>query len=146
MYKNNCKSISGISLVSVFLFLLIFLTTSNRVEAQSKPWPVPPQASSIKNPIQADPATLKDGKVLYSTYCSPCHGDKGKGDGPAASALNPKPADHTTATVQNETDGTIYYKLSTGRSPMPGYQKILTDNQRWELVAYIRTLIKNGKK
>ncbi|HMC86926.1 MAG TPA: cytochrome c [Chitinophagaceae bacterium] len=89
---------------------------------------------------------MAETKTLYITNCGPCHGDKGRGDGPAAPGLNPKPADHTSAAVQSETDGAIFWKLSEGRSPMPAYKKIFSEEQRWELVNYIRTLAKTAKK
>jgi mono/diheme cytochrome c family protein len=128
------------------IFILFLLLTGQKAEAQSKPWVIPATATSLKNPIPSDPATLKEGKALYTSYCSPCHGDKGKGDGPAAPSLNPKPADHTSAKVQNEPDGNLYYMLSEGREPMPQYKRTLTENQRWVLIDYIRTLNKSGKK
>ena len=57
-----------------------------------------------------------------------------------AAALNPKPADHTSAKVQSQTDGAIFYKITTGRLPMAPYKDVLNDTQRWQLVNYIRTL------
>ena len=114
--------------------------------AQQKLWTTPKEAQIVKNPLQANSAALADGKKLYITNCAPCHGDRGRGDGPAAQALNPKPADHSSALVQNETDGALFWKLSQGRNPMPAYGKILTEQQRWELVNYIRTLAKAQKK
>ena len=123
------------------------LFISNAVSAQAKPWATPATAKSIKNPVAQSPAVLKDGKTLYATNCAPCHGEKGKGDGPAAAALTTKPADHTSATVQSETDGSLFWKLSEGRTPMPQYKKILSETQRWELVNYIRSLShKTGRK
>jgi mono/diheme cytochrome c family protein len=131
----------------IFIHSIIFLLlTVQKTEAQSKPWTIPATASGMKNPLPGNPTTIKEGKVLYTSYCSPCHGEKGKGDGIAAVALNPKPADHTSAKVQNETDGTLFFMMSEGRDPMPQYKRTLTENQRWELVAYIRTLAKTGKK
>ena len=64
----------------------------------------------------------------------------GKGDGPAAAALPPpKPANWTSAAVQKETDGEIFWKMSNGRGAMPPW-KHLPEKDRWELVNYIRTL------
>lgn len=123
-----------------FFALSLFATKSF---AQSHSWVTPKLAQAIKNPIAANASSVSDGKALYATNCSPCHGDKGKGNGPAAQALNPKPADHTSATVQNESDGSLYWKLTEGRSPMPSYKAVLSDKQRWELVDYIRTLAKH---
>jgi mono/diheme cytochrome c family protein len=68
-----------------------------------------------------------------------CHGAKGKGDGAAAAALNPKPADWTSKKVQAEPDGEIFWKISTGRGAMPSW-KFLPENDRWALVRYIRSL------
>lgn len=128
--------------------IFFFLTPGfwDEIHAQSKPWEVPASASAVKNPVTMTQATLKDAKTLYSAYCSPCHGDKGKGDGIAAAALSVKPADYTSDLVNKETEGTIFYKMSEGRLPMPQFKTTLTEDQRWKLVAYIRTLGKAGKK
>ena len=110
--------------------------------AQKGPWAAPKDADNVKNPIAGNAASVAAAKTLYVANCGPCHGDKGRGDGPAAQGLNPKPADHTSAAVQSESDGAIFWKMSEGRTPMPGYKKIFTDEQRWGLVNYIRTLAK----
>ncbi len=125
-----------------FFFFASILFTSNSF-AQTHPWITPKLAQNVKNPIAPSASALADGKALYATNCSPCHGDKGKGNGPAAQALTPKPADHTSATVQNESDGSLFWKLTEGRSPMPSYKAALSDKQRWELIGYIRTLAKH---
>ena len=114
--------------------------------AQSKPWIAPPQFVNLANPSPATADKVNGGKALYQTYCTPCHGTKGKGDGPAAAALTPKPADHTSQALSKETDGSLFYKISEGRTPMPKYKEALKDNQRWMLVDYIRTLSISQKK
>jgi len=126
----------------LFTFFTLFLF-SPKSFAQSHPWVTPKLAQNTKNPIAPNASALSDGKALYAANCSPCHGDKGKGNGPAAQALTPKPADHTSATVQSESDGSLFWKLTEGRSPMPSYKAALSDKQRWELIAYIRTLAKH---
>ena len=128
------------------LYFIIALIAFNLVYsvsfAQQAPWVSPKSSNIVKNPLAGNKSVLAAGKTLYVANCAPCHGEKGKGDGPASAALNPKPADHSSARVQSETDGSLFYKLSAGRSPMPSYSKILTDQQRWELINYIRTLAK----
>jgi mono/diheme cytochrome c family protein len=125
---------------------LLLFALSMEVSAQiSKPWVSPTAATLVKNPITVTPMVLAEAKKIYTTNCTPCHGEKGKGDGIASAGLNPKPADHTSATVQAESDGSLFYKLSEGRGPMPQYKKSLTENQRWELICYIRTLAKKTK-
>jgi mono/diheme cytochrome c family protein len=142
--KTNQQSKANKKWLFIALVLL-FGAISTPSFAQSKPWVAPKIADGVKNPCPVNSAGLAGAKKLYATNCSPCHGDKGKGDGVAAAALNPKPADHTSAAVQNETDGSLYWKLSEGRNPMPSYKKILTDQQRWEMVNYIRALAAKRK-
>ncbi len=124
---------------------ILFLIIHNLGQAQSKQWLVPSEALNVKNPLALDASSILTGKALYTTYCSPCHGDKGKGDGVASAALSTKPSDHTSAKIQEETDGSLFYKLSEGRSPMPQYKSALNVTQRWELINYIRTLAKKAK-
>ena len=102
-------------------------------------WEAPAAEKAKKNPLPADAATVAQGKKVAETNCVSCHGAKGKGDGVAAVALNPKPADWTSKKVQSESDGEIFWKLSTGRGAMPSW-KFLPENDRWALVRYIRTL------
>ncbi|HEX7457117.1 MAG TPA: cytochrome c [Ginsengibacter sp.] len=130
--------------ISFLSFLFIFL--SHPVQAQRTPWVVPEAYVNLKNPTKADSATLKSAKASYIKYCAPCHGDKGKGDGPANASLNPYPANHTAITMLKETDGALWYKITEGRNPMPENKSVLTANQRWELVNYIRTLAKSPSK
>jgi mono/diheme cytochrome c family protein len=110
------------------------------------PWKAPASANAVVNPSKGDEKATAEGKKLYAQLCSVCHGEKGKGDGIAASGLTPKPADHTSDLVQGQTDGAIFWKLTTGRSPMAGYEKSLTEKQRWALINFIRTLKKGGGK
>ena len=133
-------------LVLTFCLTLIFSFMISDSFGQTTPWVAPKDADNLKNPLAGNSSVLADAKTLYVANCGPCHGDKGRGDGPAAAGLNPKPADHSSVAVQNETDGAIFWKMSEGRAPMPAYKKIFTDQQRWELVNYIRTLAKTTKK
>lgn len=104
------------------------------VAAQGE-WKAPADAKGAKNPEKG--AATKSAE----TNCASCHGKAGKGDGPAAAALNPKPADWTSAKVQGQTDGEIFWKITNGRGAMPPW-KHLPDKERWELVNYIRSLKK----
>jgi mono/diheme cytochrome c family protein len=128
------------------ILLLAFHLISFRSFAQQTNWVAPKETDNVKNPLAGTNNTLAEARALYVANCGPCHGDKGRGDGPAAPGLNPRPADHTSALVQNETDGTLFWKLSEGRNPMPGYKKIFSEQQRWELINFIRTLAKSPKK
>ncbi len=119
------------------------ISSVNALHAQqNKPWVAPKDAENVLNPVPANPAMLKDARKLYISTCAPCHGEKGKGDGAAAVALNPKPADHTSDAVQKQSDGALFWMITTGRNAMPPYKGALTETQRWQLIDYIRTLAK----
>jgi len=140
---NRILNGKGLFIIVVLpLFILFYLNAI----AQSAPWIAPKEADNVKNPLSGNTASLAEGKTLYVVNCGPCHGEKGRGDGPASPGLNPRPANHTSDVVQIQTDGAIFWKLSEGRPPMAGYKKIFSEQQRWGLVNYIRSLSKYKKK
>ena len=128
--------------IKAFLILLISSFANQAANAQKVQWQIPKEAAAQKNPVASTPGSINNGKVLYQSYCAPCHGKNGRGDGPASSSLNPKPADHTSSTVQAQSDGTLFYKMSEGLkgTAMPPFKAMLHDDQRWAIVNYIRTL------
>jgi mono/diheme cytochrome c family protein len=141
-YVNKLK-LKGL----VFILVLFAFTSICTQSFSQKPtWVVPKEADNVKNPLVGNASLIVDAKALYVANCGPCHGEKGKGDGLAAQGLNPKPADHTSVAVQSETDGSLFWKLSEGRAPMPAYKKVFSEQQRWELINYIRSLAKGSKK
>ena len=88
-----------------------------------------------------------DGQKLYASYCSTCHGDKGKGDGTAARALPVKPADHTNGAIMNQlSDQFLIDIISKGGSAvgksgfMPSWGSSIDDKQIRSLVAYLRSI------
>ncbi|HME62195.1 MAG TPA: cytochrome c [Candidatus Binatia bacterium] len=88
-----------------------------------------------------------EGKKLYASYCSSCHGEQGKGDGMAARSLPIKPKDHTDgATMNRLTDQNLADTISKGgaavgkSSFMPGWGGSLNEKQIRDIVAYMRTL------
>jgi len=105
-------------------------------------WQAPAEADKLKNPLKGNAVATAAGKKLYNQLCLICHGAKGKGDGIAGMALKPKPANFADTKLQAQTDGAIYWKLTEGRAPMAGYKDILKEDQRWQLVNYIRTFKK----
>jgi len=133
--NNNLQILIGFS----FLFLAVSLFS------QSNQWIAPKEADSLLNPYSGNEEAVAKGKVTYMQICSVCHGNKGKGDGIAGVSLNPHPSDLTSDIAQNQTDGAIFWKITSGNPPMAAYKDVLTEEQRWQLVTFIRTL-KNTKK
>jgi len=145
MSRNRKKTTAAKFGCLVFLTLPLLLASPDS-NAQTSKWAAPGEADNVKNPLAGNTETLQYAKVIYATYCGPCHGSKGKGDGVAAAGLQTKPADHSSDNVQKQTDGALFWMISEGRNPMPAYKSTQTENQRWELVNFIRTLAKNPKK
>lgn len=130
--------------LKLILLSIGLITMTNLVDAQTT-WVAPSDADQLKNPFANNEDAIKKGKKLYAQFCTICHGDKGKGDGMAGSALKPKPANFTLESIQVQTDGAIFWKMAEGRPPMAAYKDILSEVQRWQLVAYIRTLNNKNK-
>ena len=99
---------------------------------------------SARTPLAAEQAPSP-----FAELCSICHGAGGKGDGPSAAGLNPKPADLTDCKVtRNQSEETLFRIIkhggqSVGRSTvMPAWGEALSDGQIRDLVAVIRGFCK----
>lgn len=103
-------------------------------------WKAPSSANNLKNPYAGNANATAAGKALFNQFCAICHGNRGKGDGLAGMTLKPRPANFTKNAVQLQTDGAIFWKITEGRAPMASYKSVLTEQQRWQLVNYIRQL------
>lgn len=105
---------------------------------------------TYKRPAVAYQAlSVANGKSLYhESGCAICHGINGYGDGLAATELNPKPPDLTAPHADNHTAGDLYWWLSYGVKPssaMPGYSQSLSEEERWDLINFMRAL-SSGEK
>jgi mono/diheme cytochrome c family protein len=103
------------------------------------PWRVSPRLARTQNSVAADATSLAQGKTIFLRECQLCHGEGGKGDGPAAQGLGRRVANLTSAEVLAQPDGAIYTKIRTGRTPMPTFKAHLTSEEVWHLVNYIRS-------
>lgn len=98
-------------------------------------WTAVPAAAEIKAPEK------------YTIFCAACHGPTGKGDGPAAAALNPKPRKFSDGTYMNgRTDAQLINVIKNGGQPeklsplMTAFGNVLSDKEIKGIVAYIRSL------
>jgi len=126
---------------TTFIFAALMVLFSTDMYSQST-WKSPKSADEIKNPLNGDSKSIKEGKKLFNQLCAICHGSKGKGDGVASAGLNPKPTSFKSETFSKQTDGAIFWKITNGNAPMASYDKPLTKTQRWQIINYIRTFKK----
>ena len=98
--------------------------------------------SYVTNPMPSNRAVVEQGAALFRTHCMSCHGQTGRGDGPAAAALDAPPADLTAEHVDDHTDGDIFWWLTYGMAgtAMPGFEHTLSDTERWQLIRFVRSL------
>ena len=100
-------------------------------------------SAGLMNPIPPNADSVARGKALYEANCVPCHGATGKGDGPVGLTLNPRPADLSLHAIPGvHTDAQLYDWIANGfpRSVMPAFSDRLTNEERWHLINYVRTL------
>jgi len=111
-------------------------------------WELPEDADKTKNPTTATPESIAKGKELYMERskgnCVFCHGDTGSGNEANLAKLRRKPADLTNKERMTAmTDGEVFWKISKGiQGIMPAGEKRMTEEERWHVVNYVRTLTK----
>jgi mono/diheme cytochrome c family protein len=146
MSANPSFSLRLRKLLFAALLLLICILVVYWLTQENKPWIVPAEYKSLKNPLPPSGTNLHAARQIYGDECAQCHGEHGQGDGPQAKSNFPLPADLTDPKLlRNVTDGEIFYQISEGRRPMPSFKRRLTPDQRWQLVLLVRSFSKLAK-
>jgi mono/diheme cytochrome c family protein len=105
---------------------------------------VPAPYSDLANPLPQTAATVERGAKVYAENCASCHGPAGYGDGPAASKLNPRPANLAwlSRMPMSRWDSFMFWTVSEGGAPvgsaMPGFKNSLSEADRWAVIGYIQ--------
>ena len=113
------------------------------------PPPVPPEKLAAANQPAGDPIT--NGKQIFTQICTPCHGPEGKGDGPAAVALEPKPRNLTDPGYMTSLDDRYLFELisrggvAVGKSANMPAQPTLSAQDIRNVATYVKTLSGTGK-
>jgi mono/diheme cytochrome c family protein len=94
-----------------------------------------------------DIVLLERGRSIYDERCAVCHGAQGKGDGPEAPFLSPRPGSLISAATSIKSDAELLAIIDNGkpRTAMLAWKDTLTEEQRHDVLAYIRTLIRFQK-
>jgi mono/diheme cytochrome c family protein len=99
--------------------------------------------SDAKPPFALNAEAAARGRVIYAIHCVSCHGPEGKGDGPISDKFPPAP-NLRHISICKRTDGFIYGTLTAGGRAMPTMREGTSSRDRWDLVAYVRSVQAEG--
>ncbi|MEX0602382.1 MAG: cytochrome c [Bacteroidota bacterium] len=96
-------------------------------------------SARLVNPVRSTTANADSARFLYETYCTPCHGLGGKGDGLVAAKFQ-IPPDLMTSRYRRAPDGYLYFVIRYGHLIMPAYAEAVKSRERWLIVHHLRSL------
>jgi len=108
-------------------------------------WTAPEEAASRSNPVEASELSLTRGAEAYRANCVSCHGTEARGDGQLAAHLNPAPADLVMMAPMHPA-GDLAWKIEVGRGAMPAWKGLLSEEQVWDIVNYLKSLAANDSE
>ena len=130
-----------ISLITIAFTGLIFISMTGIKGVEQDNWEVPQEYENMENPYADTPDYDRIGRMAYAKYCKSCHGKNGKGDGVNAKLIETPVADFTGDSFKSQSDGSLYYKIYTGRNEMPSFSRIIPEEEDlWMVVNYVRNL------
>ncbi|MFN8627560.1 MAG: cytochrome c [Candidatus Binatia bacterium] len=95
----------------------------------------------LANPFAvADSQVHARGAFVFTTWCQPCHGGGGRGDGPVAQRGFPPPPSLLADKAVNMRDGQLFHIMTYGQANMPSYASQISREDRWKAVSYVRWL------
>jgi mono/diheme cytochrome c family protein len=132
MLRNTFLLTAVLALVSAIAFAI-------QVRERDAAWAAPSEAALKVNPLATRPDAVAGGRKLFHQRCSTCHGKDGRGSA--------KAPDLTQADVQAQTDGALFWKISSGNSHqgMPSFS-FLPEPERWQLVLHIRAAARSSRR
>lgn len=96
-------------------------------------------ARVLKNPLDSTDAVVAEGQALYLSFCYPCHGGNGQGDGPVGVVYLGVPV-FNTGRYRDLTEGHIFHVITYGQGRMNPHGTQISIEDRWKIVEYVQTL------
>ncbi len=125
----------------IFISSLGIVALSVNLLAQTNT--IPAEAKAKTAPFLFTQETVKSGDQIYQVNCKSCHGDPGKGNYAKLVSFTIDPA---SAEYQKFSDGEMFFILTNGKNLMPTFANTLNEEQRWQVISYIRSFNKDYKQ
>lgn len=152
-YSCDMKKAKKVCYLLSILFLISHPSYAGELDTSTGGTASDEQPSKPSPPVTPD--LIEAGKKIYNFRCSPCHGFGGAGDGPAAMILDPRPRDFTRGLFKFKTtpfgevvwEGDLFRTISRGipRTAMPSWKNILSEEERWQVIAFVKTFSERHK-
>ena len=125
-------------LKSSIVLILLFMMAGPQIHAQvlAADWKVPDQVKGRISPFKFTKETVTMGEGLFQRNCKACHGDPGHHN---FAAIVPTPGDPASEEFQKQTDGDMFFRITTGKTPMPSFKAALSGEERWDVISYLRS-------
>lgn len=133
------KKVICLMILGLLLTACTDRNTSPNSAPVSTPAPVPAEYAGKTNPF--GPEAADEGAQIFRTNCETCHGPQGHGDGPAGASLDPRPQD-LSELQKIAGDDYLFWRIHDGKpgTSMVAWRGILSEEQIWQVVSFIRTL------
>lgn len=121
------------------ILTFIFLMSMIVIHTFAQEWKVPERNKKKTAQAKFTPENIKKGELIFTTNCVACHGTPGKMN---FAKITPSPGDPAGDKFQNNTDGELFFKITTGKLPMPSFKNTFAEEDRWNVISYIRSFNK----
>jgi len=133
------KSAAKPNVLGIFVVFFIVAIAGSIVVYSLTEWSAPSAAKSLRNPFPPTSEAMESARTNYTAHCQSCHGADGDGRGERSERLSIAPADFRDAHAMGlRTDGELFWIITEGHEPMPAFRGTMTEEQRWQMVEYVR--------
>lgn len=122
---------------AIIWFSVISLLGLAAMEVIAHDWMAPKAAAEFKNPIVLDQESTLRGRQAYLDNCAACHGDNLEGLKAEEAGLDID-TPNLRQRLKTHSDGDFFWKINEGRGEMPSFKEVLSDNEKWHIINYIR--------
>ena len=126
------KTVAAAVLASVIIF-----SFQTATQSWAHGWMAPKEAARLQNPVTPDEDSLWSGKMAYQENCAACHGDSLQGLKALETGLG-MDTPNLKERLKSHSDGDFFWKINEGRGEMPSFKDELSDEQKWQIINYIR--------